>query len=183
MKKTFVAALALLLSAGAAPAVAQQGFALKLAPVFNFSTVEQRETDLRLKDAVGWSIGAEYVLPGGFGLGVSGYTAVTEQGTEASRTSFVTLAEANYFFGIPLLPVSPYAGLHTGLGVYGQDEVRDRVRPEVDFGDIGFQIGVRFQPISLLGVDAQYRRVSGSLRGEQGGGFTTNQVLLGVTLF
>src|SRR5690606_10427389 len=97
--------------------------------------------------------------------------------------SLVMLAEANYFINIPLLPITPYAGLHVGLGTYDLDDVENAVRPEVDFGDRGWQVGLRFQPTPMFGLDAQFRRVSGSLSGEQDASFDTNQVLIGVTIF
>lgn len=178
----FIAAAALALIA-ATPAAAQQGFALKGGAVFNSSTVEDRETNLRLADAAGWHIGAEYVLPLGIGIGISGYTSGSPDDFDTSSGSLVMLAEANYFFNLPILPISPYLGVHTGLGSYRLDDVRDRVRPEVDFGDFGYQVGVRFQPIAILGLDLQLRNVSGSLGGDQGGSFETRQVLLGVTVF
>lgn len=173
----------LLFSITASPAAAQDGFALRLGTVFNSSTVEELETDLRLEDAAGWHIGAEYVLPGGLGIGLSGYTAGSASDFDLSEGSLVFLGELNYFFSLPLLPISPYVGAHFGLGTYRFDDIRDGVRPEVDFGDRGYQVGLRFQPTSTLGVDAQYRRVSGSLAGEQSGEFSNNQVLIGITLF
>lgn len=167
----------------ASPLVAQSGFALKAAGVFNFSDVDAERTDIDLEDAAGFNVGAEYVLPGGLGLGISGYTLGSPSDFDTSEGSLVMLAEANYFFKLPLLPISPYAGLHVGLGSYDLDDVQDRVRPDVDFGDRGYQFGVRFQPTTLIGLDAQFRRVSGSLSGEQDASFEASQVLLGVTLF
>jgi hypothetical protein len=165
------------------PASAQDGFALKLGGVFNSSTVEERETELRLHDAAGWNLGLEYVLPNGLGLGVSGYTSGSPNDFDTSEGSLVVLADVNYFFRLPLLPVAPYAGLHVGLGTYRMQDVQDGVRPSVDFGDRGWQFGVRFQPTSLIGVDAQFRNVSGSLAGAQESSFETRQLVLGVTLF
>jgi hypothetical protein len=167
----------------AAPATAQDGLALKLGGVFNSSTVEERETDLRLADAAGWNVGAEYVFPGGWGVGLSGYTTGSPDAFDTSRGSLVVLADLNYFFRLPLLPLAPYAGLHVGLGTYTMQDVQDGARPRVDFGDRGYQFGVRFQPTSILGIDAQFRRVSGSLADEQEVEFETRQFVLGVTLF
>jgi hypothetical protein len=177
-----VGLLAPVLALGASPAAAQDGFALKFGTVFNSSTVEDRESDLRLSDAAGWHLGAEYVFAN-LGVGLSGYTAGGPSDFSMSEGSLVFLGEANYFFKLPLFPVSPYAGVHVGLGTYRLDDVRDAVRPEVDFGDRGYQFGLRIQPTRTIGIDAQYRRVSGSLAGEQNRDFETNQILLGVTLF
>lgn len=182
MWKTMCACAAALLMA-AAPTAAQSGFALKGGAVFNSTRVSERETDLRPSDAAGFHLGAELVLPMGIGVGISGYTAGSPRDFDVSESSLVMLAEANYFIRLPVLPVAPYAGLHVGLGTYDAEDIRQRVRPEVDFGDLGFQLGVRFQPTALLGLDAQYRRVSGSLSGQQDADFETDQFLIGVTLF
>jgi hypothetical protein len=165
------------------PAVAQDGFGLKLGGVFNSTTVEDRETDLRPADAAGWNVGLEYVLPGGIGLGVSGYTTGSPTNFDISQGSLVALADLNYFFRLPLLPIVPYFGLHVGLGTYQLQDVQDGVRPQVDFGDRGYQFGVRFQPTAIFGLDAQLRQVSGSIAGSQDSSFETRQIILGVTLF
>lgn len=125
------------------------------------------------------------MLPLGIGLGIAGYTAGSPGDFDTSEGSLVMLGEANYFFSLPLLPISPYAGVHVGLGTLDMGELQDvrHRRPEVDFDDLGFQLGIRFQPSPLIGLDAQYRRVSGKLEGEQGTGFDTNQILIGLTVF
>jgi len=174
---------ALLVLVIGSPAVAQDGFGLKLGGVFNSSTVEARETDLRPSDAAGWNLGLEYVLPGGLGLGVSGYTTGSPTHFDTSEGSLVVLADLNYFLRIPLLPIAPYLGLHVGLGTYRLQDVQDGVRPQVDFGDRGYQFGVRFQPTAIFGLDAQLRQVSGSIAGSQDSSFETRQIVLGVTLF
>ena len=163
-------------------APAQEGFALKLGVAFNSSEVEDADTDLRLSDAAGWSIGAEYALPLGVTIGLSGYTAGSPDAFDTSEGSLVFLADANYFLRLPSVPISAYGGLHVGLGTYRLDEI-ESARPEVDFGDRGYQFGLRFQPTSLIGLDAQYRRVSGSLTNEQGSDFERDQFLLSVALF
>ncbi|CAN5853309.1 hypothetical protein BH23GEM6_BH23GEM6_23640 [soil metagenome] len=173
----------ILLAGGASPAVGQSGFGFKVGGVFNSSTVEERETDLRMADAAGWNLGIEYVSAGGLGLGLSGYTTGSPAHFDRDRGSFVVLADANYFLRIPLLPIAPYAGVNMGMGTYRLEDVQGGVRPRVGWRDRGHQYGVRFQPTSILGIDAQFRRVSGSLADEQGRSFETRQVVLGVTLF
>lgn len=170
-------------AAGAVPVAAQSGFALKGSAVFNSSSVETSGTDLDLDDSRGFNVGAEFVLPMGVGVGVSGYTAGSPNDFDTSEGSLIMLGELNYFFNLPLLPITPYAGVHVGLGSYDLADVQGRVTPDVDFGDRGWQVGLRFQPIPLIGIDAQYRRVSGSLEEGQDSEFETNQVLLGITLF
>jgi hypothetical protein len=170
----------------AGPAGAQEGFSLKGSLIFNRSTAEQLEHDReRLRDAAGFNVGAELVLPLGVGLGVAAYQAGNVRDFDLSEGSLNFLAEANYFMRLPLLPLAPYAGLHVGLGSYRLRDLspHDPPRPEIDFGDLGYQLGLRFQPSARFGLDAQYRRVSGSLAGAQDSRFETRQVLLGVTLF
>ena len=184
-KRIRTALLSLLLVLGSAGAAhAQQGFALKGHYIFNSATVNEERGDT-LPDASGFSIGAELVLPLGIGVGVSGYTSggVTEQDVETS--SLTVLAEANYFLKLPLLPVSPYAGVHAGLGRFSKEDLNDPQAPEIEDTrtQLGFQVGLRVQLGSLLGLDAQYRRVSTSAAENQGSGLDRNQYLVGVTLF
>ena len=182
MRKTIplLAAAALLASAGTAQA--QSGFALKGHYLFNASDVENRETQTPVAD--GFSIGAELVLPLGVGVGVTAYT--TGKATEVDResTSFGVLAEANYFIDIPLLPVTPYVGVHGGLGSY---TIEDASAADPEFKDdrtqLGWQVGARLQLSRMWGIDAQYRRVSESASEEQGGDLERNQVLVGITVF
>lgn len=184
LKTLLPAALALFvtLSTGSA-AEAQKGLALKVGGVFNSSTLDGDDRSPRLSEAAGWNVGAEYVLPGGLGVGVSGYTSGSPSAFDTSSGSLVMLGDITYFLRLPLLPIAPYVGVHVGLGTYRLEDIREGVRPQVDFGDRGYQYGVRFQPTALLGVDAQIRRVSGSLAGAQDTGFETRQVVLGVTIF
>lgn len=172
-----------LMTAGVSQAAAQDGFALKGGAVFNRSSVDSEGRKLDLSDAAGWSLGAEVVLPLGLGVGISGYTSGSPNSFDVSEGSLLVLGEANYFLKLPMFPVAPYAGLHVGLGTYTLDDVENRVRPEVDFGDLGYQLGVRFQATPVVGIDAQFRRVSGSLAGEQDASFENNQVLIGITVF
>lgn len=171
--------------AGVAPVAAQSGFALKGGLVFNSSEVRGADSyDVRPSDAAGFHLGAELVLPLGIGIGVSGYTAGSASDFDASEGSLVMLGEANYFFDLPVLPVTPYAGLHVGLGTLDLRQVDGGApQPAVDTGDLGYQVGARLRLGRMLGLDAQYRRVSYSLQDQQGPEFDNDQLLLGVTLF
>lgn len=175
---------ALLLLGTAVPAQAQGGFALKGHYIFNSSAVNDDRTD-EFPETNGISIGAELVLPLGLGIGVSGYTGSGESDIAGETSTFTGLAEANYFLDLPLLPVTPYAGVHAGLGQYTREDLTDPQRPEIEDtrSQLGFQLGVRMQLTSLLGLDAQYRRVSTSAAEDQDGTLERNQYLLGVTLF
>ncbi|HET6764293.1 MAG TPA: outer membrane beta-barrel protein [Longimicrobiaceae bacterium] len=182
MKNLVRYAFAALLVAGAsAPLQAQQGFALKGHYLFNSSKVKGTDS---IPAHDGFSVGAEYVLPLGIGVGLSGYT--TGNVTDANRrtTEYGVLAEANYFLKLPVIPVSPYVGVNAGLGHYTVNEISG-AQPELkdSKAQLGFQVGARLQLTHLLGVDAQYRRVSQSSADSQDPHLERNQVLVGVTLF
>lgn len=182
MRKTIPVLAAAALFASAGTAQAQSGFALKGHYLFNASDVENRETQTPVAD--GFSLGAELVLPFNVGVGVTAYT--TGKATEVDResTSFGVLAEANYFIDIPLLPVTPYVGVHGGLGQYTiEDASAADPRLEDSRTQLGWQVGARFQLSPMFGLDAQYRRVSEFAEETQGGDLERNQVLLGITVF
>ena len=172
---------ALLLVGASAPLHAQQGFALKGHYLFNSSKVKGTDS---IPAHDGFSVGAEYVLPLGIGVGVSGYT--TGNVTEANRrtTEYGILAEANYFLKLPVIPVAPYVGVNAGLGHYTVNQLSGaQPKLEDSKGQLGWQVGARLQLTHMLGVDAQYRRVSQSASNSQDPRLERNQVLVGVTLF
>lgn len=175
-----LAAAAVAMTAGTAQA--QSGFALKGHYLFNASDADEDQTPA----ADGFSVGAEVVLPFNIGVGVSAYTTgkATDVDTEAS--AFGVLAEANYFIDLPLLPVTPYVGVHGGLGQYTIEDVTGgEADPELEDSrtQLGWQVGARLQLSPMFGVDAQYRRVSEFASETQGGDLERNQFLIGVTVF
>lgn len=186
MRRTIVGLLAgaALSALAAAPANAQSGFALKGHYIINSSAAEEAQETRQLPDADAFGLGAEFVLPFGLGVGVSGYTTSSdEEGFEARE--YTILGEANYFINIPMLPISPYLGLHAGLGVLDQENVSN---PDLEIQDksrsqLGYQVGVRFQVTPMIGLDAQWRRMSTSADEDQDDRLERDQVLLGVTLF
>lgn len=188
MKNTTFA-LAALAAFAAAPALhAQSGFALKGHYVFNQSSVQDSRSsgfqDVPSPD--GFSIGAEYVLPMGIGVGVSAYTEGKATDVNAQTTSFAAIAEANYFARIPMIPVRPYAGVHAGIGRYSIEDVRSGAtspRIEDTRTQLGFQLGLRLQLTDMIGVDGQYRHVSDSASDNQSPDLERNQFMLGITLF
>lgn len=189
MRKYIVmAAAAVVACAAAAPARAQDGFALKGHFVFNKSNVDDaRDSGFEdVPSADGFSVGAEYVLPVGIGVGVTAYTEgkATEVNTET--TGFSVVAEANYFAKIPLFPVRPYVGVHAGIGRYTIEDVSSgSTRPKIedDRTQLGFQLGARLQLTNTVGIDAQYRRVSDSAGESQSPDLERSQFLVGITLF
>src|SRR4051812_38975552 len=186
-KATFaVAALAAL---AVAPALqAQSGFALKGHYVFNQSKVDDARSsgfsDVPSPD--GFSVGAEFVLPMGIGIGASAYTEGKATDVDTRTSSFAVLAEANYFARLPVIPLRPYAGVHAGIGRYTIEDVSGgTASPEIKDNrtELGYQLGVRWQVTSMLGIDGQYRHVSDSASKDQSPDLERNQFLLGVTVF
>jgi hypothetical protein len=161
---------------------AQSGFSLKANTIFNRETVEETR---RTPATVGLGAGAELVLPGGFGIGISAYTGGRLSTLHRDVSSTLILGELNYHLPIPLLPISPYAGVHAGLGSYTRADRADpdRLRREDDLHQLGYQLGVRIPFRSVIGLEAQYRRVSTWLAREQDGRFSREQILVGITVF
>ena len=188
MKRTILLVLAAtaLSAVHAQRAQAQSGFALKGHFIVNSSDASDATENREIPDADGFDVGAEFVLPFGLGIGVSGYSANQKfADSDMTAREFTVLGEANYFLRLPFIPLAPYAGIHAGLGKLSQDNVTD---PQLELGDdsrsqLGYQFGLRFQPTPMLGVDAQWRHMSTSTASGQSGRFERNQVLLGITLF
>jgi opacity protein-like surface antigen len=168
----------------AVPARAQSGLALKGHFLFNETNAREAEQDRRVPAEDGFSIGAEYVLPIGLGVGVTAYREGKASANDLETQRFGVLAEANYFLRVPVLPLRPYVGVHAGLGEYSYDDLGD-ADPEIEDSrtELGWQAGVRWQINPLLGLDAQYRRVSDSAGDSQSPELERNQVLIGLTLF
>lgn len=119
------------------------------------------------------------------GIGLYGYAGGQAQEFDSENTPVIIVAEANYFYPIQRLWLAPFVGVHTALGRFTKDYFDDPYfpKPQDSFNDLGYQIGLRFKPIPVLGLDAQWRRVSGYARDNQDAGLSRTQVLLGVTLF
>jgi hypothetical protein len=189
MRKATIALAALAAFAGASTLAAQSGPALKAHYVFNESNVQDsRESGFNdVPSPDGFSIGAEYVLPFGIGVGVSAYTEGKATDVNTETTSFSVLAEANYFARIPVLPIRPYAGVHAGIGRYTIEDVSggtaDPPRIRDSRTQLGYQLGVRWQVSPLVGIDGQFRHVSDSASEEQSPDLERNQFLIGITLF
>jgi hypothetical protein len=182
--KTSIAILAAIAASisSAAALPAQSGFSLKANTIFNRESVEERH---HIPAAVGIGAGAELVLPGGLGIGVSAYSGGRLSTLHREVSSTTVLGEANYHLPIPLLPIRPYAGVHVGLGSYTRAELAnpDQPRMKDDLRQLGYQLGVRVPFRSMIGLEAQYRRVSTWLSREQDGRFSREQILVGITIF
>jgi opacity protein-like surface antigen len=184
MRKFLPLLAAAALTAAAAPVSAQSGFALKGHFLYNQSTAEEADRTDDLPSEDGFSLGAEFVLPMNIGVGVSAYANGRAREADVETQSFGLLAEANYFFDLPILPITPYAGVHAGLGRFTYEDIGS-AEPEIEDSrtQLGFQVGLRWQLTRMFGIDAQYRRVSDSASDSQSIDLERNQVLVGVTLF
>lgn len=175
-----LAALALAVLA-AVPADAQ----LKLRGnyVYNRASVDAQSARLN-QPKQGYGAGLDVILPGGLGIGLSGYTSGRASGFESATSQVVVLGEANYFLRLPLR-ITPYAGIHSSLGAFTGEYFKDPHLPgfEDDLGGLGYQAGVRFQPFGPLGLDVQWRRLSAHAASVQHPSFQREQILLGLTLF
>jgi len=182
-------AVAALAAFSVAPALrAQSGFALKAGYVFNKSNVDDaRESGFEsVPSPDGFSVGAEYVLPMGIGIGATAYAEGSATTIDTKTTGFAVLAEANYFAKLPIIPIRPYVGVHAGVGRYTIEDIEGGANsPEIKDSrtQLGFQLGARWQVNSLLGVDAQYRHVSDQASKDQSPDLERNQFVVGVTLF
>jgi len=187
--RAFIAAALILLSASAATAQGRGGsssfvggFKLEGNLHFNRSAIDN-PGDVR-QDEHAYGVGIEFVRSS-LGVGLYGYSIGRAGSFNADTTQVVVVAEANYYIPIPGLRVAPYAGVHTGLGTFDRSYFDDLYLPGFEDGldELGYQVGVRFKPFPLIGVDAQWRHQSESAATAQGGFLERNQVLVGVVLF
>jgi hypothetical protein len=182
-------AVAALAAFGGASALrAQSGPALKAHYVFNQSKVDDARgsgfNDVPSPD--GFSVGAEFVLPMGIGIGATAYTEGKATDVDTRTSSFAVVAEANYFLKLPVVPLRPYAGVHAGVGRYTIEDVSSgSASPAIKDNrtQLGYQVGVRWQLTSMVGLDGQFRHVSDSASEDQSPDLERNQFLFGITLF
>lgn len=178
-----VAALAAL----AAPAAAQHdsfnsGFKLRGDFHFDRSTVAS-VGDIQQPEH-GYGLGLEY---NGRNLGVAlyGFALGRPRGFDSHETPVNVVLEGNYYVPIDGLRLAPFGGVHTGLGQFTGDYFADPHFPRIQdgLGNLGYQLGVRFQPLSQLGVEAQWRRHASSVYYDGLDRFERTQILVGVVLF
>jgi hypothetical protein len=119
------------------------------------------------------------------GMGVYGFAPGRTEGFEAERTAVHVALEANYFHPMERIRLAPYVGVHSGLGSFTRDYFADPhfPRPRDGRRDLGYQAGIRFKPIPLIGLDAQWRRQSRSITVEMGEMLERDQFMVGVVLF
>lgn len=188
MKKASFVLAALAAFGGAQALQAQSGVALKGHYVFNQSKVDDARAsgfnDVPSPD--GFSVGLEYVLPMGIGIGATAYTEGKATDVDTRTSSFAVVAEANYFAKLPIIPLRPYAGVHAGIGRYTIEDVSSgSASPEIKDNrtQLGYQLGVRWQLTPMVGIDGQFRHVSDSASEDQSPDLERNQFLIGITVF
>lgn len=132
----------------------------------------------------GYGAGLE-IIGHHIGIGLYGFTEGQTGSFSEDETAFSFVFEANYFYPIQRFRIAPYVGAHTGLGTYTKDYFSEPKfpRPQDGFRDLGYQVGIRFKPIPVIGLDAQWRRQSNSTARSQGESLERNQFLVGITLF
>jgi hypothetical protein len=132
----------------------------------------------------GYGVGLE-MIGRNIGIGLYGFAEGKTDTFDAEQTQVHAAAEVNYFVPIQRIRFAPYVGVHTGLGSFDKAylDAPSVPKPQDGFRALGYQLGFRFKPIPVLGVDAQWRRQSKSIAEAQGVGLERDQILVGVTLF
>jgi hypothetical protein len=145
----------------------------------NYSAAQDRP-----KQEHGYGFGLE-IVGNSVGLALYGFTHGRAAEFDYESTALNVVLESNYFLPISALRLAPYAGVHTGLGVFTNEYFEDPFlpRPRDSLKGLGYQVGVRFKPIPVIGLDAQWRRASASVSNAQNEALERNQILVGVTLF
>jgi hypothetical protein len=158
------------------------GIKLRGAFHVNRSDVDTKSPDFKQPEA-GYGVGFEFT-GNRFGLGMYGYTPGRTDEFESATTQATVVLEANSYFPVERIRLAPYVGAHTGLGVFTKDFFSDPFFPKPLDGlkHLGYQVGVRFKPIPLIGLDVQYRRQSQSAA-DLTPDLERGQVLVGFTLF
>jgi hypothetical protein len=147
---------------------------------FNRAVLDSPDFDAR--NAYG--VGAEYVGRQ-LGVGLYGYTDGSSPSALTDTTTVYVVAEVNYYLPIEELRLAPYLGIHSHLGNFDRSWFDDPSlpRPQDGIDSLGYQIGIRYKPLPILSVDAQWRQQSQSVWDHQQGFLERNQILLGVVLF
>lgn len=118
------------------------------------------------------------------GIGVSAYSGgdpTADFGEIMARGLGIT-GEVNYFLRLPMR-FSPYVGAVVPFAVMTEEDgFTLREFGGFGLGDLGWQIGLRWKPIPIVGLDLRTRALRGEYAtGEEGG--SSRQWLLGLTLF
>jgi hypothetical protein len=187
MKRILVLTAGLLLAAGSldaqdGPSSFNSGLKLKGGFHLNRSAVEGISE--RPEHENGYGAGIE-IVGKHLGLGVYGYSAGRLSEFDGELTPVIAVAELNYYMPIERIRVAPYFGIHSALGEFTSDFISEPYWPKPQDGpaNIGYQAGLRFKPLPLISLDAQWRRQSGFAFETQHESLERTQILVGVTLF
>ncbi|HUE95524.1 MAG TPA: hypothetical protein VMN39_02645, partial [Longimicrobiaceae bacterium] len=183
--RTILLTAALLLAA--APLAAQKSAftsGIHLHGNFHFdrSTVE-RVGDVRQPEH-GYGLGLE-LSGANLGVGLYGFALGRAASFQRDSTPIYAVLEGNYYLPIESLRLAPFVGVHTGLGVFTRDYFDDPFlpAPRDGLGKLGYQAGVRFQPLPLVGVQAEWRQHASSVYDGIASASERRQILVGIVLF
>jgi hypothetical protein len=164
------------------PAPFTTGLKLRGSFHFNSSTVDVGSPDFSQPEA-GYGAGLE-INGRNLGFALYGYTPGQTRSFDSQNTPVIVVLEGNYFVPIQRIRVAPYLGTHTSLGVFTKDYFSDAFfpRPQDGLRHLGYQAGVRFKPIPLVGLDLQWRRQSAAAA-QAAPEFERSQFMAGLTIF
>lgn len=157
---------------------------IKIRGDFHVNRSSVKNSEELPEQEIGYGLGLE--LNGNkLGLGLYGYTAGQAQSFDSETTPVIVVAEANYFLPVEALRIAPYAGVHTALGEFTKDYLKAPHLPKPQDGlrEIGYQVGLRFRPLPLVGLDVQWRKQSRFAQDNQDASLEATQVLVGFTVF
>jgi hypothetical protein len=154
---------------------------IKLRGNLHFS---ESATEARPQEEHGYGVGLE-INGSHIGVALYGFTHGRTAEFDSEQSPVSVVLEANYFLPIERIRLAPYAGIHTGLGVFtkGYFDEPFLPKPRDSFRNLGYQFGVRLKPIPVIGLDAQWRRSSVSVAEGQHELLKRNQFMVGITLF
>lgn len=187
-----VVILSVLLGLSAAPVAAQYNGTGE-EPTYSFNSgiklrgnlhINQSASEDRPQEENGYGAGLE-IIGNHIGVALYGFTHGKTAEFDSEESPVSVVLEANYFLPIERIRLAPYAGIHTGLGVFTKEYFDEPFfpRPQDSFKNLGYQVGVRFKPIPVIGLDVQWRRSSLSVAEGQHESLERNQFMVGITLF
>lgn len=182
--RAFVLGAALLLVA--TPLAAQRGSftsGVSLHGNLHFNRSEIHAVEDVRQPEHGYGLGLEFAGSRA-AVGLYGFAQGRARAFDSQSTQVHLTLEGNYYLPLESLRLAPFAGVHTGLGTLGRDYFDDPFlpRPRDGLGDLGYQFGVRFQPFSVVGVEAQWRQHAGSIQDELAPESEHRQVIVGVVI-
>ncbi|MDR0786579.1 MAG: hypothetical protein LBG44_01705 [Gemmatimonadota bacterium] len=191
MRPLFLLPLALMFSATTAFAQnglrspSTGGFELRGSVHFNRSEITPEDSDWRARNSYG--VGLQYLLLGRATIGLYAHSDGRSGPTVSDTTAWYLSTEANYLLPLELgMPgAALYVGAHANLGAFDRGWLSNPSLPDLpnSTNSLGYQIGFRLKPVSIIGLEAQWRHQSRDVWEAQEGFLQRDQFLLGVLLF